>query len=775
MAKALTTYAQRQLTNADIKIDFIFYINGVDYTSYLINWNIEYSVEFGSASATFTLNNNEGIFGESGANKINVGDVVDFDEKFGGDTETYHKFYGIVNQRSIVKNSTSRTITLVCLDYISSLQHWDIDYEAEATKVKVENEVLEPVYLTAPNDTLATLFNFSRNALAQDPKPVLMIKNKNTAAEDPAYDGFTIDYENGQLKLGFPLNAKDNYDLTAISYYYYPIGLYAEDVLEELLTQPDGYGNYLFGETSATDVITNHLTDTFQNANGSSEDYLLPNYTSSEIDLYFEVSEDIREGATSIVIESTTGLPESGEASINGDTFTWSSKGSDGITLEGIPSTGSYALSEHKSGDYVKYTETYVAGRVWYLTYSNIVTNMTSTDFTIPGGSFKYLDKRNGRIILESAISTSATVKSINYSFKTLQATGIELNKITFRSRELENRFEAIKKLKKYLAPNYIIRTVGDNKIWASYLTQKDTEDYTLQVSTGVNFMEDEDLYTRVIFYGKNNNPTNLMFEDGIDFVASGGSYIARAVAAELVPLREEDNYYVYGPYIGGGTDKDGNQLITKWSPNIANNSAIGNASWQNPTYAQFDDNLEASVSGGTRSNYLEVTGFNFGIPDDATIKGILVAIKKRGDGSITDDTIKLIGNNVVGVENKASTDTWSTTRQYSFYGNSGDDWSEALTPTIVNHSSFGVAISCNIISGTAYIDAVTVTVIAEFTPTTAPSNNIGLGRIIANSIKPIVYVNGVAIDNNSKLISGQQVYLEVTTRTETTVSGGGK
>lgn len=547
MAKELSSVIQSQISNKYIKPTFIFKINGVDYSDYLINWQVSYSREFGSASATFTLNNNDGRFGSGGSAKIEVGDIVELIEKYEGDTTEWKSFYGQVTQRSITKTATERSITINCLDYISTLQFWDIDLEVEGEKVEITEETLTPNYLPAPNDNLAQIFDFANDSIAEDPAPIILIKDKNHGTDDLQNDGFEVRYQTGQLVLGSPINAKYNYDIIARSYWTYVNGVYIEDILEDILTQPDGYGGYLFGESSAQDVIDNHLTTTFLAEEGKTEDTLTPNTTATTITIKHKLASAVSEGDTSITLESVDGLPNSGQAEICGDVFTWSSIGS-GNTLQGIPSSGDYALKAHPVDAYVEYEETYDAGQVWYLTYSNIITDLTSSDFQLPSGvSIKYIDKRFGRIILDSPISTSSTVKCItNYSFKTLQASGIQLNKISFKSREVENRFEAINILRDYVAPNYIIRTQGDNKIWAGYLSQKTTADYTLNLVTNVNYMEDEDLYTRVVFYGKNKNPTNIMFGDNVDFVTTGETYKSLASNVLLSYDSEEDNYYVY-------------------------------------------------------------------------------------------------------------------------------------------------------------------------------------------------------------------------------------
>lgn len=891
MAKILSQATQNQLTNKRVQKKVIFKINSIDYSDYLLSWSIESSRDYGSASGTFTLKNQSGIFGEGGSQKINIGDVVELIEQFNYTADSFKRFYGIVNQRSITKSATEKTITIVCLDYISILQFTDIDLEVKGNKIEVSNEILTPIFLPNPNDSLAQLFNFANDSLSDSPKPIIIIRNKNTSTEDPQFDGFEIYYNVGQLKLGFPLNAKYNYDLVAKSYYFYTTGVYIEDILESILKLADGYGNFLFGEPNAQSVIDNHLTTTFLVEEGRLTDTLTPNLSNSTITIKTTLTSAITAGDITINVTSTEGFPSSGLGNINGDYFTWTGKTD--TTLTGIPSSGSNSLNGHPNGSYVEYETTYSSGQVWYLSYSNIQSSLIAANFDLPSGaSINYVDKKFGRIILNTPASLSDTITcNTNYQFKTLQcvdektealtkngwktydkltlndelltlnsetkkaewnkierisidndykgnlihlynrsfdalvtpnhkwitgkayrlfhsknlfnynftetknfneqdyiirnaeeisnsinkyednfvkllgwyvtkgslyrykynncnkigyisitqskkkyfneienllknlslnysisykdkqkesanfnltgnivksilneipnkvltkqfilnlssnqrtilyetllkgdgsyickygknevfystnveniesfeflcnlmgfstslfvddrqfnnlmiknkkvhknkdcymvrvlkhktirtssltkdiyeysgtiwcptiknnswlmrrngkttftgnSTGVELNRIVFRSREVANRFDAIKKLRSYLAPNYIIRTIGDNKIWASYLSQKVTADYTLQLDTTIHYLEDEDLYTRSVFYRKNKNPTNLMFKDGVDFVTTGLSYKATATMSELSASREEEGYYIYGSSIAG-------------------------------------------------------------------------------------------------------------------------------------------------------------------------------------------------------------------------------
>jgi hypothetical protein len=788
MGKALTPYIQTMLTDKDVKMKFILLVNGHDYSSYLISHNISTSKEFGSAQATFVLNNENGVFGESGNKAIFVGNSVSFSEYYGTDTTQFSKFYGQVRQRAISKSSDDRRITLLCLDNIACLQDMDIDLEIEGTKIEVTEEVLTPNFLPAPNDSLAQIFNFANNNIASNPLPIISIRSKDNSVEDPQYDGFDILYDNGQLKLGAPLNALHNYNVVGVSYYFYVKGVYAEDIIQTLLIEPDGYGNYLFGETSAQAVIDNHLTDTFNNLEGLNIDYLTPNYTSSEITIETSLVVDVSSGDNHVHLLSINGLPQSGQASINGDIFTWTSISS-ANTLRGIPTTGPYSLKAHKIGSVVKYEATYSAGQVWYLKYSNIITDLVYSNFSIPGGTFNYFDKRFGRIILTSAISTSATVKcTSNYSFCTLQASGIALNAISFGSRQVENRLEAVKKLRNYLAPNYIIRTRGDNKIWSSYLSQKVNEDYTLQLATQLSYMEDEDLYTRVVLYTKNKNPTNLMLSGDCSFIGTGEPYKAIASASELMNFREEGNYYVYGLGFSGKSTSVPPAILSKYPTVAVNDNSVGTFPWSNVSNVCTDDVTYAScpIPFVSDSNYLKVSGFGFNLPTTVFITGVSVVIKhihvnSNEKGYVRDKIVKLLIDGVPYGNNYAKTgsgDKWLTTAYtYNTYGSSSDLWGIALTPAMINSANFGVVLSVSgvdFIVGQARVDSIFVTVAYTLTDSYGSSFS-SVGKITANTIKPIIYINEVPVDNVSHAIVGQQVAIEVTTKTDTTTTSGGK
>ena len=555
--KAISAIIEAQLDNKKVAKALIFKINSVNKNAYLITSSISAKTEFASMSAQFTLNNNGEVFSPGGTYAIEIGDVVEYIAKYDGDATEFKRFYGTVYQRNRGKKGNTQTLTINCMDYINVLQNWDLDLKVEGTKVEITEETLSPVYLPSPNDNLSQLFNFANNGIAASPKPIIMIKDKLHSTYDPRNSKeYEIYADTGQLKLGTLINARYNYDVYCRSYWSYAKGVYVEDVLEEIITQPNGYGDYLFGEANATDLINNHLKDTFNNVTGKSSDTLLPNLSVSTIVIEHKLSEDVSEADTSITVSSVEGLPSSGEGSINGDVFTWTGVES-GTTLTGIPSSGSYSLKAHTSDNYASYSNTYDRGRVWYLKFTNVQTDMDAGDFTLPSGSsLDYFDKRFGRIILDAAVDVDeALTCDTDYTFKTLQASSIEINSISFNSRELANRLEAIKKLFSYLAPNYLIRTIGDNKIWSGYVRQRTVADYTLKLRESTQTLEDEDLYTRVILYATNEAPSNIMFKDGVDFLSTGESYkaIANLNLLNYNDDLDEEDYYVFETTISGG------------------------------------------------------------------------------------------------------------------------------------------------------------------------------------------------------------------------------
>ena len=63
MARVLSQTIQDQVTYKNISTKYVLTINSTDYSGYLLNYQISTDKEFGSASATFTLDNDSEMFG----------------------------------------------------------------------------------------------------------------------------------------------------------------------------------------------------------------------------------------------------------------------------------------------------------------------------------------------------------------------------------------------------------------------------------------------------------------------------------------------------------------------------------------------------------------------------------------------------------------------------------------------------------------------------------------------------------------------------------------
>ncbi len=122
-----------------------------------------------------------------------------------------------------------------------------------------------------------------------------------------------------------------------------------------------------------------------------------------------------------------------------------------------------------------------------------------------------------------------------------------------------------------------------------------------------------------------------------------------------------------------------------------------------------------AAGSSETESDWLRCTNFNFNIPDDAIITGIVVEIDEYASGadSIKDYSIRLRKPNGEVSSVRKSSQYWDTTDDdtYEIYGALNDTWNLDLTFNDVTHVNFGVDIAVENLgtTNTAYIDHICV------------------------------------------------------------------
>jgi hypothetical protein len=155
-----------------------------------------------------------------------------------------------------------------------------------------------------------------------------------------------------------------------------------------------------------------------------------------------------------------------------------------------------------------------------------------------------------------------------------------------------------------------------------------------------------------------------------------------------------------------------------------ANVTGIGSVAWTNPgrIVANDDSYATAAITSSAGSNYSQGSGFGFAIPADATINGLLVTIGRKTSSGTTiyDNTVQLVKAGTIVGENKASTTAWGSSESAATYGGAADLWGTTWTPTDINTSTFGVALSAKNTSSTsrtASVDYITVAVTYTLAP----------------------------------------------------------
>jgi hypothetical protein len=164
------------------------------------------------------------------------------------------------------------------------------------------------------------------------------------------------------------------------------------------------------------------------------------------------------------------------------------------------------------------------------------------------------------------------------------------------------------------------------------------------------------------------------------------------------------------------------------------NNSSVGTFAWSgtgntaalDATYATAAPVL--TLLGYVNTEYLQVAGFGFTIPNTNTICGVTATISRGNTAlislnqTITDYSLVLVkGGTPIAMgltgANHASGTAWpSGSIGTANYGNSTDGWASTWLPSDINNSGFGIALSAHIaglisLIPVAAVDQITVTV----------------------------------------------------------------
>lgn len=134
-----------------------------------------------------------------------------------------------------------------------------------------------------------------------------------------------------------------------------------------------------------------------------------------------------------------------------------------------------------------------------------------------------------------------------------------------------------------------------------------------------------------------------------------------------------------------------------------ADDNAVGTIAWTTPnnarSYTGFSTAASDTSGVSVQTHYLKIYGFGYAVPSTATILGIEVEIIKNAATATAcvDTVVKLIkASGALGTDNKADTVTaWpGAQNRVITYGSPTDLWGDTWTPSDVNNSNFGAALS---------------------------------------------------------------------------------
>lgn len=170
-------------------------------------------------------------------------------------------------------------------------------------------------------------------------------------------------------------------------------------------------------------------------------------------------------------------------------------------------------------------------------------------------------------------------------------------------------------------------------------------------------------------------------------------------------------------------TTAGGSASVTMSPGTVANDTSGGcnlgrDCTWNTPSNATVSDGVYTSVIGDDSSfnaetYYLKATNFGFTIPTGATIKGILAEIQRYETwGGAKDVQIKIVkSTGAIGTTNKSNGVDWLPTVSYIPFGSQTDLWGETWTPSDINNSNFGIALTCLTNDTAVFVDHIRITV----------------------------------------------------------------
>lgn len=160
----------------------------------------------------------------------------------------------------------------------------------------------------------------------------------------------------------------------------------------------------------------------------------------------------------------------------------------------------------------------------------------------------------------------------------------------------------------------------------------------------------------------------------------------------------------------------------TKTCGTAANENSTGTTAWVDPSnVCSGDDDVYATinVAAGVYSQWLYCTNFGFAIPGGATIDGIETVYDRiatgGANGEPVDRYVRIVKGGAIGSNEKSTNSLWTLAfpDEEKSFGGAAELWGETWTPTDINSSTFGCAISIgpSAFGGAGSIDRVRITV----------------------------------------------------------------
>jgi hypothetical protein len=114
---------------------------------------------------------------------------------------------------------------------------------------------------------------------------------------------------------------------------------------------------------------------------------------------------------------------------------------------------------------------------------------------------------------------------------------------------------------------------------------------------------------------------------------------------------------------------------------------------------------VSLSLLGNTPIEELELKDFDFSVPEQSIICGVVVRVKRKSSSALSvtigeagpkDDKVMLIKNGSTDGVNTAQNNFWDASDTYSSYGASNATWGMELRPFHINSPDFGVSMAMN-------------------------------------------------------------------------------